>query len=106
MYKRLVQIEYVTGIGLTSWRTVKQQRKCTVSYRVLGQIVVNDQNVETLLASMMEETRRMIATSSKAVSYTHLDVYKRQARVSVMSLLRQSVRPAGSFSSRIQLWPA
>lgn len=29
-----------------------------------------------------------------------------KARVSVMSLLRQSVRPAGSFSSRIQLWPA
>ena len=32
-----------------AWRTVKQKGKCTVSYRVLGQIVVNDQNVLALV---------------------------------------------------------
>ena len=44
-----VQIEYVARVRLASWRTVKQQGKCTVSYRVLGQIVVNDQNVLALV---------------------------------------------------------
>ena len=44
-----MQIEYVARISLTSWRTVKQKGKCTVSYRVLGQIIVNDQNVLALV---------------------------------------------------------
>ena len=44
-----VQIEDVAGIGLTSRRALEQKRKCTVSDRVLGQIVVNDQNVLALV---------------------------------------------------------
>ena len=50
-----VQIEYVAGVRLTSWRTVKQKGKCTVSYRVLGQIVVNDQNVLCMKNSPIEQ---------------------------------------------------
>jgi hypothetical protein len=38
-----VQVEYITWVGLTSWRTTKQQRYLTVSYGLLRQIIINDQ---------------------------------------------------------------
>ena len=41
-----MQIEYVSGIRLTSRRTADQQRQGTVCYRVLGQIIVDDQLVQ------------------------------------------------------------
>ena len=47
-----MQIENVARVCLTSGRTVKQQRECTVSHGMLGQIIINDQNI---LALMHEE---------------------------------------------------
>ncbi len=38
-----VQVEYVTGIGLTTGRTTQQQRYLTISHGLFGQIIVDDQ---------------------------------------------------------------
>uniref|UniRef100_A0A182SVP3 Uncharacterized protein n=1 Tax=Anopheles maculatus TaxID=74869 RepID=A0A182SVP3_9DIPT len=40
-----MQIEHITRVGLTTWRTTQQQRHLTVGDGLLGQIVVDDQGV-------------------------------------------------------------
>ena len=44
-----MQIEYIARISLTARRTLQQKRQRTVSNRMLGQIVVNDQYVLALM---------------------------------------------------------
>ncbi len=44
-----MQIENVAGVGFASGRTVQQQRECTVSHRVLGKVIINDQHVLALV---------------------------------------------------------
>jgi len=44
-----VQIEHVAGVSLTSRGTADQQRQGTVSDRVLGQVVVDDQDMLALM---------------------------------------------------------
>ena len=50
-----MQIEYIARISLASWRTVKQKGKCTVSYRVLGQIVVDNEDVLALVHEILAD---------------------------------------------------
>ena len=45
LQKSGMKIEYVSGICLTARRTTDQKRKRTVCYRMLGQIIIDDQNV-------------------------------------------------------------
>ena len=35
-----MKIEYVAGVSLTSGRTLEEQRKCSVSHSVLGQVII------------------------------------------------------------------
>ena len=44
-----MQIEYITRISLTARRTLQQKRQRTVSNRMFGQIIVNDQHVLALI---------------------------------------------------------
>lgn len=44
-----VQVENVTGVGLTTGGTTEQQRHLTVSNGLLGQIVVDDQGVTSII---------------------------------------------------------
>ena len=44
-----VQIEHVAGVSLTSRGTADQQRQCTVGHGVLGQVVVDDEDVLALM---------------------------------------------------------
>ena len=48
-----MEIENVAGVRFTAGRTLEQQRQRTVSNCVLGQIVVNHQNVLALLHEML-----------------------------------------------------
>ena len=50
-----MQIEYIARISLASWRTVKQKGKCTVSYRVLGQVIVDNENVLALMHEILAD---------------------------------------------------
>ena len=50
-----MQIEYIAGISLASWRTVKQKGKCTVRDRVLGQIVVDNEDVLALVHEILAD---------------------------------------------------
>ena len=45
-----VQIEDVAGVGFTSRRTADQQRQGTVGHSVLGQVVIDDEDVLALVA--------------------------------------------------------
>lgn len=44
-----MQVENVTGVGLTTRGTTEQQRHLTISDGLLGQIVVNDQGVTAIV---------------------------------------------------------
>ena len=44
-----VQVENVAGVGFTSRGTANQQRKCTVRDGVLGQVVINNEDVLALM---------------------------------------------------------
>ena len=44
-----VQIEHVAGVSLTSRGTADQQRQCTVGHGVLGQVVVDNEDVLALM---------------------------------------------------------
>ena len=48
-----MQIEYITRISLTAGRTTDQQGECTVRNRVLGQIVIDDQHVLSLIHKVL-----------------------------------------------------
>ena len=39
-----VQVEDITGVGLTTGRTTEQQRHLTVGHSLLGQVVVDDES--------------------------------------------------------------
>src|SRR5690606_16566213 len=45
-----VQVEYVTRVGFTSWRTTQQQGDLTVSNGLLGEVIVYDQSVFAAVA--------------------------------------------------------
>ena len=45
-----VQIEHVTGIGFTTWRTTEQQGELAIRHGLLGQVVINHQRVLGQLA--------------------------------------------------------
>ena len=40
-----MKVENVTRISLTAWRTADQKRKCTVSHRMLTQVIVDDEYI-------------------------------------------------------------
>ena len=44
-----VKVENVTGVGLTTWGTPKEQRHLTVSHGLLGQIVEDDESVHAVV---------------------------------------------------------
>lgn len=47
-----MQVEHITGIGLTTWGTTQQQRHLTVGNSLLGQIIVDDQGVLALVTEV------------------------------------------------------
>ena len=51
--KTRVEIEDVTGVGLTTWRTSEQERHLTVSDGLLGKIVVNDKSVHAVVTEVL-----------------------------------------------------
>ena len=50
-----MQIEYISGICLTSGRTFQQQGQCTISYRMLGQIIVYDEDILALIHKVLSQ---------------------------------------------------
>ena len=59
-----VEIEDVTGVGLTTGRTTQQQRHLTVSNGLLGQIVVNDERVLAIVTEVFTYLNNKIIPSS------------------------------------------
>ena len=55
-----MEVEHVTGVCLTSRGTADQQGKGTVCYRVLGQVVVDDQDVLTLFSEIFRHSAARI----------------------------------------------
>ena len=49
-----MQIEYVSGISLTSGGTADQQGKGTIGYRMLAQIIIDDEHILPLPADAYE----------------------------------------------------
>ena len=47
-----MQVEHITGVGLTTGGTTQQQRHLTVGHSLLGQIVIDDQGVLSLVAEI------------------------------------------------------
>ena len=52
-----MQIENVSGVCFTSGRTLQQQGQCTVSYRMLGQIIVYDEDILALIHEILSQRR-------------------------------------------------
>jgi len=48
-----VQVEYVARIRFTSRRSSQQQGHCSVCYRVLGQVIVDDQRVSAVVSEVL-----------------------------------------------------
>jgi hypothetical protein len=51
-----VEVEDITGVSLTTWRTTKQKRHLTVSDGLLGQIVENDQSVLAVVTEVLSNS--------------------------------------------------
>jgi hypothetical protein len=47
-----VKVKHITRISLTSWRTSKKQGHLTVSDGLLGEIVVNNETVHTVVTEV------------------------------------------------------
>ena len=60
-----VQIEDVAGVGLTSRGTAQQQRQGTVGHGVLGQVIVDDQDMLALMHEVLAH-----GTAGSRVRYT------------------------------------
>ena len=48
-----MQIENVTRVGFTSWRTAQQQGDLAISYGLLGQVIIDDQRVFTAVTEVL-----------------------------------------------------
>ena len=48
-----MQVKDIAGVSLTSRRTADQQRQGTVSHGVLGQVIVDDQDVLALMHEVL-----------------------------------------------------
>jgi hypothetical protein len=51
--KTRVEIEDVTGVSLTTWRTSEQERHLTVGDSLLGEIVINDKSVHAVVTEVL-----------------------------------------------------
>ena len=50
-----VQVEDVTGVGLSSWRSPEQERHLSVSNSLLGKIVVDDEGVLSVISEVLSD---------------------------------------------------
>ena len=50
-----MEVEDVTGVGLTTWGTPKEQRHLTVSHGLLGQIVEDDESVHAVVTEVLTD---------------------------------------------------